>query len=79
MQGWRNTMEDAHIHKLDLANDVHIFGVFDGHGGKEVALFVEKYFIDELLKNPNYNQLKFKEALTETFINMDKMLLSDKG
>ena len=48
-------MEDAHIHKLDLPNDVNVFGVFDGHGGKEVAIFVEKYFIDELLKNSNFN------------------------
>jgi len=34
MQGWRNSMEDAHIHKTDV--DEHgtcIFGVFDGHGG----------------------------------------------
>ena len=72
-------MEDAHIHRLDLPNDVHVFGIFDGHGGKEVALFVEKYFVDELVKNPNFNQCKFKEALTETFIQMDKMLMSDKG
>ena len=72
-------MEDAHIHKLDLPNDVSIFGVFDGHGGKEVAIFVERYFIDELTKNANYMQLKFKEALTETFIQMDKLLSNDKG
>lgn len=30
---------------------MYVFGVFDGHGGKEVALFVEKHFINELLKN----------------------------
>jgi serine/threonine protein phosphatase PrpC len=33
MQGWRNTMEDAHITKADLNDEVSIFGVFDGHGG----------------------------------------------
>jgi len=33
MQGWRNTMEDAHITKGDLTEEVSIFGVFDGHGG----------------------------------------------
>jgi serine/threonine protein phosphatase PrpC len=37
MQGWRNGMEDAHIARLNLEPNVHIFGVFDGHGGKEVA------------------------------------------
>lgn len=26
-------MEDAHIAQYNIAPDVHIFGVFDGHGG----------------------------------------------
>mmetsp|Transcript_42396 Transcript_42396/g.112204 ORF Transcript_42396/g.112204 Transcript_42396/m.112204 type:complete len:401 (-) Transcript_42396:184-1386(-) len=42
MQGWRNNMEDSHITISDLGGDqsgVSFFGVFDGHGGKEVALF----------------------------------------
>jgi serine/threonine protein phosphatase PrpC len=34
MQGWRNTMEDAHICELDLGDGVSFFGVYDGHGGK---------------------------------------------
>jgi serine/threonine protein phosphatase PrpC len=63
MQGWRNTMEDAHISHLDFVQDVSVFGVFDGHGGrkivmieigKEVAAYVEKYFLDELKKNKNF-------------------------
>ena len=40
MQGWRNQQEDAHIADLKLPNGEAIFGVFDGHGGKEVALYV---------------------------------------
>ena len=40
MQGWRRTMEDSHISNLDIGDGVAIFGVFDGHGGSEVALFV---------------------------------------
>jgi len=47
-------MEDAHIAKTNIANGVSVFGVFDGHGGKEVAKYVEKYFVDELLKNKNF-------------------------
>jgi hypothetical protein len=34
MQGWRKSMEDAHIAHLDLPGGVSLFGVFDGHGGK---------------------------------------------
>ena len=38
MQGWRNTMEDSHIAHLNLDGDVHVFGVFDGHGGIKIAI-----------------------------------------
>lgn len=36
MQGWRNTMEDAHIavYPLEGEEDMGLFAVFDGHGGK---------------------------------------------
>ena len=35
MQGWRKRMEDSHISDMNLLNgNVHVFGVFDGHGGK---------------------------------------------
>lgn len=37
MQGWRHSMEDSHIHELNVAEGVNLFGVFDGHGGSEVA------------------------------------------
>lgn len=38
MQGWRKGMEDAHITHVDLIpGEVSIYGVFDGHGGQEVA------------------------------------------
>ncbi|CAD8107983.1 unnamed protein product [Paramecium primaurelia] len=79
MQGWRNTMEDAHIHRPDIAQDVSVFGVFDGHGGREVAYFVEKHFIDELLKNQNFKDQKFADALQETFLKMDELLMTPEG
>ena len=36
MQGWRKRMEDSHISDMNVGpnNNVHVFGVFDGHGGK---------------------------------------------
>lgn len=49
MQGWRNGMEDAHILETNIkGEDISIFGVFDGHGGKEVAKFVERHYINEI-------------------------------
>ena len=35
-QGWRRSMEDAHITLINLGDkaDKAMFGVFDGHGGR---------------------------------------------
>jgi len=50
MQGWRQGMEDSHVTISDLGAELgaecaglSLFGVFDGHGGKEVALFCERH------------------------------------
>lgn len=67
-------MEDAHICQTDIAKDIHLFAVFDGHGGSEVAKFCEKYFVDCLVKNPKFAEKNYSEALTETFFQMDVLL-----
>ena len=37
-------MEDAHIAVLNFNNDpdLHLFGVFDGHGGNIIKLLIER-------------------------------------
>jgi serine/threonine protein phosphatase PrpC len=49
MQGWRKRMEDSHISDLGQGsnNNIHIFGVFDGHGGKKKY----KKILKKLIKN----------------------------
>ncbi|SGZ52549.1 CIC11C00000001348 [Sungouiella intermedia] len=37
MQGYRMSMEDAHDIRICEDESVAVFGVFDGHGGKEIA------------------------------------------
>lgn len=44
MQGWRMSQEDTHIvHEIELPDGTKgmLFGVFDGHGGKEVSTYVK--------------------------------------
>ena len=73
-------MEDAHLTALDvIEGEVSIFGVFDGHGGCEVAHFVEAHFIDEIKKTEAFRKGDYKNALIETFLTIDRMLLSDAG
>lgn len=81
MQGWRKTMEDAHIAipNLETQYDVPIgtslYAVFDGHGGKEVALFCGKYFVDCLIGLESFKKKLYREALIEAFHKIDEMLV----
>ena len=81
MQGWRKRMEDSHISDLDKGTNskTHVFGVFDGHGGKEVAQFVKVHFTEELVNNSSYKSGNLKKALAETFLRMDEMLVENAG
>jgi protein phosphatase 1G len=76
MQGWRRTMEDAHIAETNLAHDLDcsIFGVFDGHGGAEVAKFCQKYMASEIKKLGRFNEGAIEDSLVEVFHRMDDML-----
>lgn len=79
MQGWRINMEDASICHTDLPDNCALFGVFDGHGGLEVAKYCEDKFRDELIKNPNYKNKNYEKALEETFLHIDEMLQTPEG
>ena len=81
MQGWRKRMEDAHISDISQGekNEFQIFGVFDGHGGKEVSQFVKAHFTAEFLKNQNLKKGDVKKALTETFLKMDDLMREAQG
>ena len=64
MQGWRKRMEDAHISDLDIGSgNTQLFGVFDGHGGSEVAKFVGNHFTEEFLKDQAFLKGDIKKAL----------------
>lgn len=79
MQGWRQTMEDSHIQELDIVPGVHLFGVFDGHGGSEVALYVQSVFKDFLVRQKSFQEKNYKKALIDCFQEIDDHILRDKG
>ena len=81
MQGWRKHMEDAHMTSLDIGpnKDTNLFGIFDGHGGREVALYVGHHFAEELIKNENFLNNDIKTALESNYLKMDEMMLSESG
>lgn len=62
IKGLRDQNEDKHFIFLNsdkrdpMANNVNLFGIFDGHGGKEVSRFIHqnlpKYFLDKRITYP---------------------------
>ena len=73
-------MEDAHIAYIGIKDNeakydnTGLFAVFDGHGGKEVAMFAESRFEDVLISLPAYKEGRFEDALRESFHKIDELL-----
>lgn len=87
MQGWRVTMEDAHTHIMPIKKDQRVayFGVFDGHGGDQAAIFAAKFVLTFIENSDSFEKLKSKggsdidpqtlaRALMEGFIDCDEDL-----
>mmetsp|Transcript_3202 Transcript_3202/g.8200 ORF Transcript_3202/g.8200 Transcript_3202/m.8200 type:complete len:360 (-) Transcript_3202:90-1169(-) len=76
MQGWRNSMEDAHL--AQEVKGVRLFGVFDGHGGEAAA----KFAAGELplrLSAELEESSDIGEALTRSFMQTDERFWVESG
>jgi len=69
MQGWRVSMEDAHVqlHKLGSQSGISFFGVFDGHGGSYAAQFAAAKIADKIVSNGSNNTTS-PEALSAMLV-----------
>jgi protein phosphatase 1G len=80
MQGWRKQMEDAHVVRGSLGGRgstcglLSLFGVFDGHGGSEVARFCSKHMPGQIIKFMSGNKEVSDEALIGAFHSIDDLL-----
>jgi protein phosphatase 1G len=75
MQGWRKSMEDSHVARTDVKLNgaaAHVFGVFDGHGGPEVARFTALYLVSVLQQQSGHDGVG--PALVQTFHALDRMI-----
>lgn len=74
MQGWRCGQEDAHIcQEIDIGGGDKgmLFCCFDGHGGKEVAIFAQDNFTRIFQEQPEFKSKDFGKALEKTFMALD--------
>jgi serine/threonine protein phosphatase PrpC len=77
IQGKRESNEDQHFIYTNLddsdkeKNDINIFGVFDGHGGKLVSKYLKEnlplYFIKKFSKNIFVKPEKFSKYVNKVF------------
>ena len=74
----RIIQEDSTIAVNDETSKSMLFGVLDGHGGKQISRFVSKFFYPVMKRLNSYHTEKFDQALIETYIRMDELLKSEK-
>lgn len=79
MQGWRMSMEDAHccLPNFD-EKGTSLFGVFDGHGGKEVADYCAENMYRFLMDTEAFQEGDIKKALKDAFLNIDEAITTEE-
>lgn len=60
--------------RLSGQDDTAFFGVFDGHGGAQVARFCAKHMPDIFINSDHFRNGDIKQALVSTYLEIDEML-----
>ncbi|GET03973.1 phosphatase 2C-like domain-containing protein [Rhizophagus clarus] len=78
MQGWRISMEDAHTAELTLKDKkgFSFFGVYDGHGGQNVAKYSGAHLHERIARDPSFPD-NIEEAIKNGFLGTDEDLRND--
>ena len=81
IQGQKKSLDVFNINKtinISQDKDINILGIFDGHSGNEISQYISENFCNELTKNEKFQSKNYKEALIETYINIDKSLRNEE-
>jgi len=56
-----------------------LFGVFDGHGGREVACYTKAHLEDIINDHEHFRSGDYSEALRQSFLDIDRSLEKEQG
>lgn len=78
MQGWRISMEDAHTTELTLKDKLgfSFFGVYDGHGGQNIAKYSGAHLHERIARDPAFSN-DIDTAMKNGFLGTDEDLRND--
>ncbi|GMT17770.1 hypothetical protein PFISCL1PPCAC_28638 [Pristionchus fissidentatus] len=77
MQGWRINQEDAHNCIINLEDGWHVFAVYDGHGGPEVAKYTALNFPQFFKDREVWKAEDIVKLLQDTFVDFDDHLRTE--
>lgn len=82
MQGWRMSMEDAHVVQPNVLNEsdkdhIALYSIFDGHGGASVAQYCGEKITSIPQKQESFKKRNLSQALIDTYLTADEDLLKD--
>lgn len=72
-------MEDAHLTATQLDEEISLFGVFDGHGGRGVSRFAANRLPSLLKETEEYKRGDYAPALEKAFLRVDEKLREVEG
>lgn len=61
-----------------FAEDTELFGVYDGHGGPEVAIYCAKHLPKLIKSSGTFKDGDIEKALEESFMKFDATLKEEK-
>lgn len=62
-----------------ISTTIGLFGIYDGHGGKEISAYIKLYLKEALLKSEEFRNHNYSKALADTYIHLDKSMLTQDG
>lgn len=77
-QGSREYMEDRHYIEKNFFLDYNLYAVFDGHGGAEIAQFLQLYFKD-ILRNELFQEEKISDAIMKACSKVNDIIPKELG